>query len=78
MELPPKSIEVYPSKTRKSQLQMEREEEEEEEEEIPRAGRRVRYSTKAYSDKGQLEKMGEMAIRACKGWGEKAERQKVD
>ena len=76
-ELPSKSIEVYPSKAGKSHLPREREEEEEEEE-IPRAGRRVRYSTNAYSDGGQMDKMGELAVSACRGWGDKAKRHKTE
>ena len=75
-ELPSKSIVVYPSKVGKSHLQREREEEEEEE--IPRVGRRVRYSTKAYSDEGQLDKMGEMDVSACNGWGDKSETLKAN
>ena len=75
-ELLSKSIDLYPSKVGKSHLQREREEEEEEE--IPRFGRHVRYSTKAYSDGGQLDKMGETTVSACRGWGDKAERQKAD
>ena len=37
----------------------------------------MRYSTKVYSDKGQLDKMGETVVSACKGWGDKVERQKT-
>ena len=76
-ELSSKSIEVYPSKARKSQLQREREEEEEEEEQIPHVGRSVRYSTKASSDEGRLDNMGETVVSACRGWEAKVKRHKA-
>ena len=69
--MPLKSIEVYPSKAGKSLLQKEREEEEDEEK--SRVGRRVKYSTKAHSDEGWLDKMGETIVSSCKGWGFEAE-----
>ena len=46
--------------------------------EIPRARRSVRYSTKAYSDGGQMDKMGESVVSVCRGWDDKAERQKTE
>ena len=38
----------------------------------------MKYSTKAHSDEGQLDKMGETTVNSCRGWGFEAERQKVD
>ena len=38
----------------------------------------MKYSIKAHSDEGQLDKMGETTVNSCRGWGFEAERHKAD